>query len=550
MTTLRQAIARPFYKKFYVAVLALCLVIPLVIPGAAQAQDITEAGAEELKTVLQETLIDKNRMDGVQQDMVEYDGEIKVELAEGYYAVTMPHASVNLPDGKSFDIGIVSINAVPGPREGEWKMASAVPTPMYMYDKNDNIIGKMTIGHQQSIGIWNAELASYREAESTASDIVYDNPAEDVKISLDALSYTANMNKDEAGTWSGFSDFELNEMKVEVMSITDTGKPPLTVFAADSLTFTSELGAYDPQMATKFHEIYTQNEDMMENGAPQSMSKEHALGLYNLLFEVVRHSLNSMNTEITLNGIVVHSPDEQTGNRLATIDKLFFNMQLDGLLGNSASYGNAFGVEGVEVSGLGEETDRHVPEIAKFDLNLVNIPLKDLETAGRDILEQRMDNPDMFNISAAMMTKIMPLLSKAETSIVFEDNRIKAASYDASMTGRFTADQSAVMNIAGSATTKIRGMDQAIQELQAEINTAGPEKAKTLRKTLQGLTFMQMMGQADPDNPDTRIFKVELTKDGRMLLNGSDMSALMGKGGRQQQSGSRGGVIPPAPQLK
>jgi hypothetical protein len=45
----------------------------------------------------------------------------------------------------------------------------------------------------------------------------------------------------------------------------------------------------------------------------------------------------------------------------------------------------------------------------------------------------------------------------------------------------------------------------------------------------QGLTMMQAMGQRIEDGGVvTHIYDLELTPDGRTLLNGNDMSAMMG----------------------
>ena len=121
----------------------LCLLlITLAIPSTAMAQDINASGAAHLKTMFQ-NILDKQAAAYAQTDgpHVTYDGEISVEQASDYYAITLPPTIINMPHeqddapedtpASTIKIGMITINAIPHDKAKQWKMTFTTPHPHF-----------------------------------------------------------------------------------------------------------------------------------------------------------------------------------------------------------------------------------------------------------------------------------------------------------------------------------------------------------------------------------------------------------------------------------
>lgn len=109
------------------------------------------------------------------------------------------------------------------------------------------------------------------------------------------------------------------------------------------------------------------------------------------------------------------------------------------------------------------------------------------------------------------------------------NSTLNAPSYDLKLDGAMNADSTATLGGAGKMHVEIAGLDGILTNLQARMaNADALEKAK-LQKLIQTLGVINLAGQAEKRGDKTyKIYDFELAKDGRMLLNGSDLSLLTG----------------------
>ena len=94
------------------------------------------------------------------------------------------------------------------------------------------------------------------------------------------------------------------------------------------------------------------------------------------------------------------------------------------------------------------------------------------------------------------------------------------------MTGGAKFDADAMFGAAGSFNVVMRGIDSAIKALQP---AKGKKPSDDVKQTLAVLNMFQLLGQQgkDADGKEVRNYAIEIKTDGKVLLNGSDMSTLM-----------------------
>ena len=86
------------------------------------------------------------------------------------------------------------------------------------------------------------------------------------------------------------------------------------------------------------------------------------------------------------------------------------------------------------------------------------------------------------------------------------------------------------MTAARKETLNNTGLDKilAMTKKQSQDKTVDEATRKKLQDVMVSMTILQAIGQKDPANKDMRIYDLELTKEGQLTLNGTDLSAIQG----------------------
>jgi hypothetical protein len=163
-----------------------------------------------------------------------------------------------------------------------------------------------------------------------------------------------------------------------------------------------------------------------------------------------------------------------------------------------------------------------------LDLNLIvdNLPFSQLVELGRTAAGAGEGGSGQAAAMGALMT-VPKLLTDAGTTLTqsfdFSSNSCKGKG-----SGVVTANMKAVNGYTADQDVELQGLDKVIEKINEEIRKPGNPEAQNLQSVLGTLTILQMVGQQKPDNPDTRTYKLVVDEQGRTMLNGSDMSTLLG----------------------
>lgn len=208
-----------------IALACLLTLTPLAPAVAAPAVD--QAGAEALKPRIEETLGMTAQILKSRNCTMERQGELEVEPAGSYYAITTPALSFTCAGGMTRSVGMLAINAAPTDDPNLFKVAMALPTPMTDTDKQGSKVGTLSLGPQSMSGLWNMKDHSFESIAASYRDVRYTEEGTGRTMSLASLS----LNTDKKNTPGDASDDTVDmawDIKADGIATTDQAATDLT----------------------------------------------------------------------------------------------------------------------------------------------------------------------------------------------------------------------------------------------------------------------------------------------------------------------------------
>ena len=497
----------------------------------ALAQDL-DAQGQKLKSLFQ-NLIDQqtsiNKKSGVN---VNFDGDVSVEQTGEYYAVTLPFLSLDYNDGSSMKIGLIGINAAPHENDDKWKMTFALPAQMNFLDPDEQTLFTVDIGAQRSSGVWSESLGYFSKLDANFENVAFENARDGFTLSLPSARAVYDLDEDENQKWSGPIYFNLNDITANAPEVEGNA------IEIGALNLNMELFKYDPaalqDYRTTLEEIILSQQNTDEN-APPAATGQQASELFTSLIELLGDGFTSeyQISDFKIKGSSATADDFDS----LSIDKAHFGMDAIGFTKDNVDLNMRFGYNNFKMSPEMEDIAALVPANVNFDLSLANIPFNDIKELGINTLESGAASPGIAAMSLAF--KLPAILSKAETTLLIEDNYYGNDMYHVDLDGTVKTDLTAVHTATADIKAKVRGIDAVIAYLsnQAQQPNAPAEK---LQQTIATLTMLKGMGKTgvnDAGDP-THNFDIILDKDGKIFMNDQDMTAMMGL---------LGGMAGPAP---
>jgi hypothetical protein len=170
---------------------------------------------------------------------------------------------------------------------------------------------------------------------------------------------------------------------------------------------------------------------------------------------------------------------------------------------------------------------RYLPAEVAFVVALRNLPVEDTGTMSLEMLEGAVDDPAAFQDNGMMALTFLGMglqQSMATSGSTLDIERIAYLSpgLKAAMTGELVATTQSPLGAVGTVTLEIEGLDAAVAELSAMAEDPDAQEMA------MPLAMLQAMGERVEDAGTVRhVYLVELTPDGRTLLNGNDMGPMM-----------------------
>lgn len=487
------------------------------------AADITPEGAAALKAMIQTQLdLRKNIQKAAGGEYVT-EGDVKVEPAGNFYAVTFPHLKIRDVTGRTFDIGMFAANVIPGATEQEWKASFAIPTPIRILDGDNKVTGQIDIGQQKSVGVWATDANSFTRLDSNFDNIAYKDTAGDVSFTVANFQLRNQFSREANGNLSGPASAVFSNWGIA--SATDKVRVKMDQVRADV-----SVKDLDPKIASQFNEqvgAIGQTGQQLTDGAASS---SHDLGLYNMITKMITSSADAFGSKISVSGLSVSAPpvgSEPAGTEF-TLAQAGLGFDMAGFRSEKVKMGFQLNFDGLNLATTDQSIKDVVPNMLNLNLNFNNLPIKQMIDLGRESISASNAGGDAANMAGmtAMMT-LPKLLTDAGTNLT-QDFKFATPIFKGMANGVVNADMQALQGFTADQTMELEGLDVLIGKINEELQKPENPNAEGLRNVLGALTVLQLSGQQKPDNPAIRTYKLTVDAQGKMLLNGADMSTFMG----------------------
>lgn len=489
------------------------MLIAALMPAPARAA-MDPAGVATLTALFTKYLEERKAAAQLNGQELRAEGKILVEPSGDYYAVTLPHLSSHQPDGAYTDIGIIAINAVPGKDKDTWKMTVAAPTPIIAYDAQKQPSLRIDIGAQSFNGLWHNTLENFQKLDVKYKDVTLQEFSQGITAKIPLVSVVYDINPGPKG-WSGTMTYS-----ADAMIVTAKGDPGVS--KTGKILLNSSVTDFNPADLKSYREKIAAIGESQRAAAPGAISDDHVQGLYNLIADFMGSAVGQFDSRLTINGVDLHRPaiPGSPAGKLV-INQATFSMDGKGFRDNNVTSRAVLGFDGLSITpapaGLGEV----IPNRMTMDIELSKIPFKDLMDLGR----QSLKTPD-----AAQQTAIRQALAKAGSTMKINPSNLGNGTYAMTLNGQLVANLATTIGANGNARAEINGLGNLVALAQSRIKdkTVSAAEKQKLAGIAMGLTTLQMMGQQDKANPgkDLRIYNIEFTPDGKIMLNGNDLAAV------------------------
>lgn len=519
-----------FFRNLFLLALTI---ITLGYPQFAQANAGDEA---RLKTLFQAMLDQQKQAAEKNGGELVLEGDIQIENAGSYYAITLPHATLKNKNGTSLEIGLVAVNASAQPTPGTWKMTIALPTPFVLKDTGGKPLMSLHIGGQSATGIWNEKIEYFTQMNATYRDITAEDTAKSFIAKLPALTFKTDLKETTPGKWSGPIETRLGKLEVTIPQ-------KQTKISLKSGAVQFDLLSYDPALIkAKRTQIEALQQNAQENPASKTPpSAEHKAAIGNLIFDLLTKSGEGLRTNYAIEEFEIIAPQPgQTEIGRFSLAKASMSVALTGFAGDRVSVEFGLDYDGLDPKPLTAQMQNILPREAHLDWKLNNVPLQQLAaTLNNSLGGMASASPQMSQMgAAALLFKLPAILSQAETKMVVEKNFIANDLYRAELNGGVGADISAFTGFVSDFVLGVYGLDNLITALENAASEPTTMYRSTIGSWASTLKYLKGFGAMQKDEQDTTFhrYHFELTPQGQMLLNDKDAAAMFSKS-----------ILPPLP---
>lgn len=501
-----------------VASLALTLALVLAWSSTGHAVMATPEQAAEMAQIIELRLSEWFTPEDDEDDedaVVEWYGPVKVEAEGERYVVHLPPSSVTAESGTRIEIGTIRLDVEPM-ADGAYKVAGLLPATIPILGDDDNHMADLTIGAQRFEGVWSAETENFLSVDADFQSLAIMTQNNLARADLDSLIVRQKLEQSSPGRFSGPSSLSLGKLMLK-------GPGGALMLEIDRLDLASAVESMDLAQQRRLNQELSTFEAMDIDSAESAAEIKRQLRLFYDL-------LGGMSIDLKANGITAHDPDSGTDVAIADLST---SLSVSGLRDGKSRIGLGYRHTGFALTpdpSIGELMPR---EIDAF-LQVTGLPNDGLWRSLIDYVNAvPKSGKDMAGKQAG--EKVFDLLAKAGSRFEVSKFRFLSPNVESSLEGHAVLDPKTPFSSTGEARAVIRGFEDAIKTLSAEKPTAEVQQALAMA------SMVQMLGQIGKDEAgrDVRIYDLRFSSDGKVTLNGADMSALMGLQGTGKASVKR-----------
>lgn len=424
---------------------------------------------------------------------LEMDGPLDIEQVDNYYAITLPLLSLHYKGGQKIQIGMLSINALPAEKPGQWKMTLALPTPMIGFDTKGVETIRITFGEQKIAGLWDSSINNFTKLDATIKNLNVNFPANQGFSNAEGFLIRYNLETENGQSWSGPAYFETTGASWSLPNAKTQGR-------AARLSLSAEIDHYTPQPGAVYDLFFS----------PQMLASPRTIKD----IQGLKAELGAQNLDLTL--------QQQANPAHYTLQNA--SLKLDKSEQETMDLGAQLDFNALTYEGADHDLAALLPSSGHIVLANKNLPIKPaLSTLGND--------PAMSALTIPMLIANLPeMLSDAGTYVQTENSSLHGKDYKLDLDAIIRADKTAINKMRGEGHAAFTGLDTVLAALQVaatnqSLSLLGPVY-KNMAAALEKLKEVGRI-EADKDNNFVHKYDVILDPSGLLLINGKSYSEIM-----------------------
>ena len=420
-----------------------------------------------------------------------WSGRPLVTPAGDHYDVDLPALSITSDDGSGVQAGVIKLTLAPL-ADGSWQVGATLPGQITMIEADGKSDGEITIGSQHFTGRWVPALGTFATMDGALGNVHAGSKKDATRLEVGALALRSDLAEQPPGRWSGPGSLTLSGL----VMVDEHG---LEVARIGGVALETAISGLDLGKLVK---------------AGGSVDAAHHP-------ELLRGLIAGFTGKLTVTDTTMTASNDGSS---FSVKEIATHGGLEGLDGEQSTFSLGYRHAGLTLTpspGPREFT----PDKSELDLAVSSLPNAGLWAAVEKLLKPAPGvTEDMAG--ARFAEEVMAALTQAGSRISVKALSIDTPAAAATIKGDATFDGKAMFGAVAGIDAVIRGLDATLKQMQP---APGAKADEETQKTLATLALVQALGAPGKDEGgrDLRIYKLELAGDGRILLNGADMSAML-----------------------
>jgi hypothetical protein len=492
--------------------LALGLLTAWFVTGASPtAAPAASPDPRDIRDAIEERLADPQGVN------LRYAAPVRVTRSGAGFDIVVSQVALDHKDGSSFHVGDVNIYAEPR-SDGYYDVSVAFADGFTLLDPKGLVSALIAIGNQRLDGVWAPEFEAFVELDAEFRNITGTSPEGKKAVELDVFSIRSATVQTGDGLWTSPTRLRLAGLRA-----TDPGGEGS--FFLEAIDVNAEVEGLRLEQQAELAQ-------MMSGELPDLTPEE--LAAYPRPF-------GHAEIEIEMRGIAFANPSDGTAFELERLTQRYLIRDFDT---DRATIEFLYDHEGLSVAAGPDMPEEFVPRRAVVDVALVGLPSHELWQIWLGALQQAKPEPESDGKTVGKAEpvstdnpahapdpgeiagdQLLAAITNAGTEFRIRDLFIDTPGLVLKAAGIIRAAADALQGATGEIDAELRGLDEIISGLAAAPPAEGEESP------LGMLAFVQMLGVLEFDEStgtSIRRYRIELTPEGGLFINGNDLATMMG----------------------
>ena len=527
-----------FFEGNIMARLYFLLFIFALMPlNTAQALDINQQGADQLKSAFQNLLdYQKTTNDAMGSVLLEYQGDLTVQQEATYYSVTFPHIFVKVPPMSgvdedaigTFDVGVIKVNAMPDEKAGYWKTIITLPSTMTLKGKTPEEDFSVSFADQKSIALFNEALGYFTKMDLNISGITFKSAGADVGVNVGGFQIYTKLEDQGNNTFTGPGHVLLSNLNIA---------PPEEKGNANIGELKGSFSFTDIQMPTlkeyqekilKHSKTFKSLQNIEQTDEDAPVNGTDIIGMITDLYDF---DMGGFTFEYSAKDININSDLDNEFRQFDTlrIGAASLGMGLENVQTEAGSLAITGGYDTISVTPADPEYSDVMPQSMNVNIKALNLPYGTLSKVATNTVNAIATDPQTAQMAGlGVLMRLPAILAQANTQIVVEKNGAKNSIYDFSLNGKVLTDLSAMTGFTAQFNAVFEGLDTLYAITQKNAANEDSDNAWKFEEMSQKLERLKAVGKAQsgPNGKPAYGYKIEATPDGKLLVNGQDATTV------------------------